>query len=136
MCVGPYVHRKQNIRKKRWSDRENRFISTHRLDGYLLISEGLRGIGSERAPEAVRMHALRSLGIRLSKYPASGMRKCVSCGRWDARPNTEAGRAGFCQACWERRKAEAVREGRDEDSARREYQRVKRARNRRETGRH
>lgn len=115
-------------RYRPWTDSEARFVSTHREDGYLLISEGLAGRGRRRSPGAVKVFALRRLGISLSKYPSSGMRKCVSCGQWDARPNTQAGRAGFCPTCWKRRKAAAMREGAAEHAADAEYDREKKAR--------
>lgn len=122
------VPRKRNKRKTRWSDREDRFISTHRRDGYILISEGLAAFGRARSPEAVKMHAKRALGLKLAKYPASGVRKCIGCGKWEARPETQAGRAGFCIACWNRRKAEAFAEATDELRARREYDQQKKHR--------
>lgn len=118
----------RTCRKKRWSDSENRFISAHRADGYVLISEGLRALGYERSPDAVKKHAERALGIHLKLAPDGGARKCIECGRWDARPNTDAGRAGFCQACWERRKAQAYAEATDELRAKREYAREKKRR--------
>lgn len=74
------------------------------------------------------MHAKRALGLRLAKYPASGVRKCIGCGKWEARPETQAGRAGFCIACWNRRKAEAFAEATDELRARREYDQQKKHR--------
>ena len=122
------VPRKSNKRKNRWSDREDRYISTHRRDGYILISEGLSVFGRHRSPDAVKMHAKRALSLNLSKYPASGVRKCIECGRWETRPETQAGRAGFCIACWQRRKAEAYAEATDELRARREYDQQKKFR--------
>lgn len=112
-----------NIRKKPWSDREDRFISTHRRDGCILIAEGLKALGSERSCQAVRMHAKRRLGLKLGMYPDNGMRKCVVCGRWDARPNTHAGKAGYCPTCWKKRKAEAYAESVSELEAEKEYRR-------------
>lgn len=108
-----------------WREAENRFISAHRDDGYLLISEGLRGRGYLRTPDAVRVHAERALGIHLSKYPASGLKPCIQCQRYYARPNTVGGRAGFCPTCWRKRQAQAFREGRAEHQAESEYQREK-----------
>ena len=114
--------------KKRWSDRENRYISAHRADGYELISEGLAAFGCERTPDAVKKHALRSLGIKQRRDPEHGMRKCIECGRWDARPSTKAGRAGFCPACWEKRKSAAYAEATDEMMAGKLYEREKKRR--------
>ncbi len=114
--------------KKRWSDRENRYISAHRADGYELISEGLAAFGCERTPDAVKKHALRSLGIKLRRDPERGMRKCIECGRWDARPSTRSGRAGFCPACWEKRKSAAYAEATDEMMAGKLYEREKKRR--------
>lgn len=121
-------------RSDRWTDAEDRFVKAHRLDGYLLISEGLAGRGYDRTPDAVRYRAYRKWGVRLAKYPVGGMRKCVACGRWEARPNTVPGRAGYCEACWKRRKAQAMREGADERDAENEYQREKKARRKRGLG--
>lgn len=112
----------------RWTDREDRYISTHRMDGYVLIAEGLSAIGPGRTPDAVRMHAWRKLRIALAKYPAGGMRKCIVCGRWYARPNTRAGKSGFCPSCWERRKAEAYEEATDELDSIRAYHRARKYR--------
>lgn len=120
----------QNVQpnqNKRWSDTERRFISTHRKDGYVLISEGLRGFGRDRTPDAVRMYALRRMGLTLAKWPEDGMRKCVQCGNWYARPNTTAGREGYCPTCWKRRQTEALREGRAERAANLEYDSTKHA---------
>lgn len=124
----PNVQRIKNKAKKRWSDQENRYLLAHRSDGFLLISEGLEGFGYHRSPDAVRVHAQRDLGITLAKYPESGMRKCVSCGQWDARPGTTAGNAGFCPTCWTRRKTRAYLEGGRERDAQREYEREKKRR--------
>lgn len=111
-----------------WRDSEDRYISTHRKDGCILIAEGLEGRGYHRTPEAIKKRAKRHLKINIPMYPENGMRKCICCGRWDARDNTQGGRAGFCPACWARRKAEAMREGRDERRAESEYQREKKRR--------
>ena len=124
----PNVQRIKNKTKKRWSDQENRYLLAHRSDGFLLVSEGLEGFGYHRSPDAVRVHAQRDLGITLAKYPESGMRKCVSCGQWDARPGTTAGNAGFCPTCWTRRKTRAYLEGVRERDAQREYEREKKRR--------
>lgn len=121
------VHRKMN-NSYFWRDAENRYILAHREDGYLLISDGLKGRGYHRSPAAVRMHAERSLGLHLSKFPKGGMRLCVSCGTYYARPSTVCGRAGFCPTCWRKRQAAAMREGRSELEAEREYQREKKRR--------
>lgn len=122
------VQRIKNKTKKRWSDPENRYLLAHVPDGYLLIAEGMEGRGYHRSPDAVRVHAQRDLGITLAKYPESGMRKCVSCGQWDARPGTTAGNAGFCPTCWTRRKTRAYLEGGRERDAQREYEREKKRR--------
>lgn len=110
-----------------WRDSEDRYISAHRMDGYLLIAEGLKSRGYNRTPEAVKKRASRALGIKLTKYPANGLRECIECGQWAARPNTVAGRAGFCPTCWTRRKTEALREGRAERRAIAEYEREKKS---------
>lgn len=111
-----------------WRSDEDRYIRTHRLDGYLLISESMKGRGWNRSPEAIKKHAKRVLGINLSKYPHTGMQRCVSCGKWEVRPNSRAGQMGLCPACWRRRQAEAIREGMDEKRAETDYQREKKRR--------
>lgn len=116
---------------KRWTDAERRFISAHRSDGYVLISEGLSGFGYDRSPMAVRLFARRCMGLNLRKWPANGMEKCVCCGRWYARPDTNAGREGYCPTCWRKRQTEAMREGSAERAALRDYDRVKHDRKRR-----
>lgn len=130
MDSAPNVHPKMNTqagRPRRWSDAERRFVSQHRMDGYVLISEGLRGAGFDRTPHAVRMFAAREMGLRLAKYPAGGMTRCVECGRWYARPNTKGGREGFCPTCWKRRQLDAMREGAAERAAAVEYDNEKHA---------
>ena len=97
------------------------------MDGYLLIAEGLKGRGYSRTPEAVKKRASRALGIKLTKYPKNGLRECIECGQWASRPNTVAGRAGFCPTCWTRRKTEALREGLAERRAIAEYEREKKS---------
>ena len=111
-----------------WRSDEDRYIRTHRMDGYLLLSEMMTGRGWPRSPESIKKHAKRKLGINLSKYPESGMHRGISCGKWDVRPNSHAGRMGLCPACWRRRQAEAIREGMDEKKAEAEYQREKKRR--------
>lgn len=111
-----------------WRTCEDRYIVTHRLDGYLLIAESMKGRGYHRSPEAIKKRAQRVLGINLSKYPATGMRKCIVCGQWEVRPNSHAGRAGFCPTCWRKRQAEAIREGAMERAAEAEYQKEKKRR--------
>lgn len=96
-------------------------IRQHREDGYLMISELMRGRGLDRSPEAVKVHARKHMGLRLSKYPKSGLRPCIECGRFAARPSTQAGRSGFCPSCWDKRKTEAYAEGTEEMRAKRSY---------------
>ena len=122
------VPRLRYIRRTRWSDREERYISNHRRDGYLLISEGLSAWGCYRSPAAVKAHALRAMGLKLKRFPESGVRKCIECGRWEARPETQAGRAGFCLTCWQKRMTQAYAEATDELRARREYDQQKKFR--------
>lgn len=114
---------KSKTPEPRWSDRENRFISVHRTDGYELIAEGLRAMGGRRTPDAVKVHARRSLGIRLKRWPEDGRRRCVKCGTWFARPNHAGGRQGFCPTCWQLMKNDAFREANAELEAKRAYQR-------------
>lgn len=120
--------RSRVILKKRWSDEEERVVRQHREDGYVMISELMRGRGMDRSPEAVKRHALKYMGLRLPKYPREGLRRCVACGRFAARPSTQSGRAGFCPSCWDRRKAEAYAEGTEEMRAKLAYDRERKRR--------
>lgn len=99
-----------------WTDAEDRYIVSHRDDGAYLVAEALG-----RSASAVRHRASR-LGVRLA-YRKLG--RCPVCGIRLVRPGTYAGRHGMCLACWERRKADAIRERRVEQDAVREYDREK-----------
>lgn len=113
--------RKRSKCKKRWTDDEERIVRQHREDGYLMISELMRGRGLDRSPVSVKSHAIKKMGLKLPKYPVGGLKPCVSCGRFAARPSTQAGRAGFCPSCWDRRKADAYAEGTEELRAKHAY---------------
>ena len=53
------VKRARNKSTYFWRDAEDRYISQHRTDGYVLISEGLKGMGYYRIPRARRAQVRR-----------------------------------------------------------------------------
>lgn len=105
--------------KRRWTDAEVRYLSSHRADGSQLIAHVLG-----RTPLSVRVKAAR-LRISLDRKP---MKVCPICGTYFVRDN-KAGRYGMCQVCWERRKADAMRERAAERAAQRDYDNAKHRKN-------
>lgn len=105
--------------KRRWTDAEVRYLSSHRADGSYLIAHVLG-----RTPLSVRVKAAR-LRIPLGSRPT---RVCPICGTYFVRDN-KAGRYGMCQVCWERRKADAMRERAAERAAQRDYDNAKHRKN-------
>lgn len=105
--------------KRRWTDAEVRYLSAHRADGSFLIAHVLK-----RTPLSVRVKAAR-LHISLDRKP---MKVCPICGTYFVRDN-KAGRYGMCQVCWERRKADAMRERAAERAAQRDYDNAKHRKN-------
>ena len=101
--------------KRRWTDAEVRYLSAHRADGSYLIAHVLK-----RTPLSVRVKAAR-LHISLDRKP---MKVCPICGTYFVRDN-KAGRYGMCQVCWERRKADAMRERAAELRAKADYEAAK-----------
>ena len=105
--------------KRRWTDAEVRYLSAHRADGSHLIAHVLK-----RTPLSVRVKAAR-LHISIDRKP---MKVCPICGTYFVRDN-KAGRYGMCQVCWERRKADAMRERAAERAAQRDYDNAKHRKN-------
>lgn len=88
-----------------WTDEKQSYLIRHAQDGVGLLSRAL-GV----TDEAVIRHAERS-GLRLSYGPEWGeLELCPMCAARYVRPQTVAGRAGMCPVCWERAKADAMRE--------------------------
>ena len=88
-----------------WTEEKQTYLIRHAQDGVGLLSRAL-GVSEE---EVIR-HAERS-GLRLSYGPEWGeLELCPMCAARYVRPQTVAGRAGVCPVCWERAKAEAMRE--------------------------
>lgn len=104
---------------RRWTDAEVRYLSAHRADGSYLIAHVLK-----RSPMSVMVKASR-LHISLERKP---MKVCPICGTYFVRDN-KAGRYGMCQVCWERRKADAMRERAAERAAQRDYDNAKHRKN-------
>lgn len=104
---------------RRWTDAEVRYMSAHRSDGAYLIAHVLG-----RSVISVQSKACR-LRISLGRKP---MKVCPVCGTYYIRDN-KAGRYGMCQACWERRKADAMRERAAERAAQRDYDNAKHRKN-------
>lgn len=113
---GPMFTRSTEV----WTDERQGYLIRHALDGVGLLSHAL-GISED---EVVRQ-AERS-GLRLSYGPQWGeLELCpVCCARY-VRPRTTAYRAGVCPVCWDRMKAEAMRERAATVNARRDYEAAK-----------
>lgn len=106
-----------------WTSREERYLIQHRTDGAELIAHVLG-----RSVSAVK-HKAHRLRVSLAYRPGD---TCPVCGQHSMHEGTVAAQHGMCLVCWERRKAEQMREARAETWARREYEKqkqgVKRAR--------
>lgn len=100
---------------RRWSDREERHLRSHADDGAAAIAAELG-----RTETAVRLKAMR-LGVALAPRWQRGL-TCPRCGHRMTRSMVGWRAAGVCDACWERIKADALRERTREELARREYQ--------------
>lgn len=106
---------------KHWTDDEIKYLKRHRTDGAELIAHALgRTVSSVQA---------KAFTLRVSLMYIDGD-ICPVCGvnriRADAK---NAASHGMCQACWERRKADAMRERADERAAQRDYDRAKHRKN-------
>ena len=100
----------------RWGEHETRYLVRHRDDGAELIAEALG-----RSTDSVRSKAKR-LGVELTYRK---LEICPVCGTSYVRPNTKAGTHGMCVSCWDRRKADTMRERVAEIRAAREYDAAK-----------
>lgn len=105
--------------KKRWTLADTRYLSAHRTDGAYLIAHVLGRSVISVQHKAARMGI--SLGRKLGAV-------CPVCGTYHVRDN-KAGRYGVCQVCWERRKANAMRERAAERAAQRDYDNAKHRKN-------
>lgn len=104
-----------------WTNREERYLRQHRNDGAELLAEVL-----DRTVASVKLKAHR-LGVSLAYRPGD---ICPLCGEHTIHPDTVAARHGMCIVCWERRKADQMREARAEQRVRSEYERQKKGRQR------
>lgn len=99
-----------------WTSDEVRYLQRHRADGSDLIAHVLG-----RTPRAVQQQAHR-LGVSLRIRPGE---TCPMCGEHIVREGTAAAKQGMCQVCWERRKADAMRERVAEQRAKADYEAAK-----------
>lgn len=99
-----------------WTSDEVRYLQRHRADGSDLIAHVLG-----RTPRAVQQQAHR-LGVSLRIRPGE---TCPMCGEHTVREGTDAAAHGMCQVCWERRKADAMRERAAELRAKADYEAAK-----------
>ena len=101
-------------------------MQRHRADGSDLIAHVLG-----RTTGAVQQQAHR-LGVSLRIKPGE---TCPMCGEHIVREGTAAAKQGMCQVCWERRKADAMRERVAEQRAKADYEAAKKlAQYRKQTG--
>lgn len=105
---------------KSWTSEESRYLKRHRADGSDLIAHVLG-----RTPRAVQQQAHR-LGVSLRIRAGE---TCPVCGEHAVSEGTVAASHGMCQVCWERRKADAMRERAAEKAAVREYDSAKHRKN-------
>lgn len=103
---------------KRWTDEEKRYLVTYKTDGAERIAAALG-----RSVIAVQIMACR---LHVSLAESEG-ELCPRCGVRRIRKGTSAYRHGLCPVCWESEKAEAMRERRAFQRARREYERAKKS---------
>lgn len=105
---------------KTWTSEKQSYLIRHAQDGVGLLSHAL-GVTED---EVIR-RAEKS-GLRLFYGPEWGeLELCPMCSARFVRPQTAAARAGVCPACWERAKADAMRERAATVSAQRGYEAAK-----------
>lgn len=101
-----------------WTDEEKRYLITYKTDGAKRIAAALG-----RSVIAVKIMASR-LHVSLAQTDGE---LCPRCGVRRIRKGTSSYRHGLCPVCWESEKAEAIRERRAFQRARREYERAKKS---------
>lgn len=95
-----------------WTNQEERYLRQHRTDGAELIAHALgRSVPSVKAKANV-------LHVSLTYRPGD---ICPICGEHAIHPGTVAARYGMCIVCWERRKADQMREAASEERERNRY---------------
>lgn len=106
---------------KPWTDDEIRYLKRHRTDGAELIAHVLgRSVSSVKAKAFVLKVSLM--------YVVGDI--CPVCGVNPIRAEAKnASSHGMCQVCWERRKADAMRERAAERAAQRDYDNAKHRKN-------
>ena len=105
-------------KRHRWTDEERRYIKQHRGDGAALLAYVLGVTPKAVQRVAEKMH----VSLRITKGDI-----CPVCGLETIRDRTDAARYGMCPSCWERRKAEAMRERRRFEAAHRDYEAAKKS---------
>ena len=105
-------------RGRRWTDEEKRYLITHKTDGAYRIAAALG-----RSVVSVQVMACR---LHVSLVQVEG-EICPRCGTYRLRVGSYAARHGLCPVCWEREKAEALRERRAFQRAHRDYESAKKS---------
>lgn len=95
-----------------WTNKEERYLKQHRTDGAELIAHALG-----RSVYSIKSKA-KLLHISLMYAPGD---ICPVCGKHALRKGTVAAKHGMCLVCWERRKADQMRERAAEERERRRY---------------
>ena len=99
-----------------WTNKEERYLKQHRTDGVELVAHALgRSISSVKAKACV---------LRVSLMYAPGD-ICPVCGKHALHQGTVAAKHGMCLVCWERRRADQMRDRAAEERERRRYDRYK-----------
>ena len=104
-----------------WNFERQRYLITHAQDGVGLLAHAL-----EVLEQAERT------GVVLTYGPGrEELELCPACQTRYIRPRTNAAKAGLCPTCWNREKAEALRERQSYVLSVKEYEREKKRRQRR-----
>lgn len=107
---------KSEFAGKKWTDEEKRYLISHKTDGAYLIAAALgRSVVSVQTM-ACRLH----VSLVRQEGPI-----CSRCGVRRVRFGTIGYRHGLCPVCWENEKADAMRERREFQRARRRYETAK-----------
>lgn len=110
----------------RWTWANQAYLISHAQDGVAILAE----VFNVSEDEIIKRAEIS--GLRLTYSPDYGeLLLCPECCERFVRPQTNAGRVGLCPSCWERRKAEAMREKADYLEAHRDYERAKKQAQRR-----
>ena len=109
-----------------WNFERQRYLITHAQDGVGLLAHALGVTEEEVLEQAERT------GVVLTYGPSrEELELCPACQTRYIRPRTNAAKAGLCPTCWNREKAEALRERQSYVLSVKEYEREKKRRQRR-----